>query len=106
MYIVTRTFRDAKGIFKVGDRVEPADVRAFKSRLADKHIINIATCDRDFWSEYFKNRYGIDLPTDAGIESATSSSNELTVGTLEGTPESTPELKAATDTTVGSLGSW
>lgn len=102
MYIVTRTFRDAKGIFKVGDRVEPADVRAFKSRLADKHIINIATCDRDFWSEYFKNRYGIDLPTDEVAIPITSSSNEQDAVTLK--EESYAE--ATSDVPVASLGSW
>ena len=102
MYIVTRTFRDAKGIFKVGYRVAPADVRAFKSRLADKHIINVDTCDRDFWSEYFKNRYGIDLPTDEVAVPITSSSNEQDAVTLK--EESCVE--ATSDVPVDSLGSW
>lgn len=61
MYVVTRTFRDAKGVFTAGTVVEPTDVRTFRSRLADRHIINVDECDMDRWVAFFKNRYGIDL---------------------------------------------
>lgn len=61
MYVVTRTFRDAKGVFIAGTVVEPTDVRTFRSRLADRHIINVDECDIDRWGAFFKNRYGIDL---------------------------------------------
>lgn len=61
MYIVTRTFRDANGVFSVGSVVEPTDVKAFKSRVQQRHIINIDEQNVDKWSQYFINRHGIDL---------------------------------------------
>lgn len=61
MYIVTRTFRDANGVFKVGSVVEPTTVKAFKSRLQQRHIIDVNEQNIDKWSQYFINRHGIDL---------------------------------------------
>ena len=61
MYIVTRTFRDSKGMFTVGTIVEPTDVKAFKSRLHQKHIVDVDEHNIDKWASFFKNRYGINL---------------------------------------------
>lgn len=61
MYIVTRTFRDANGVFEVGSIVDPTSVRTFKSRLQQRHITNVDEENIKEWAEYFKNRHGIDL---------------------------------------------
>ncbi|MBR6396336.1 MAG: hypothetical protein IKS09_05145 [Lachnospiraceae bacterium] len=61
MYVVTRTFRDANGVFEVGSIVDPTSVRTFKSRLQQRHITNVDEENVKEWAEYFKNRHGIDL---------------------------------------------
>ena len=61
MFIVTRTFRDANGVFGVGSVVEPASVKAFRSRLAQRHIVDVNMSNLEEWAGFFKNRHGIDL---------------------------------------------
>ena len=61
MYLVTRTFRDANGVFGVGTIVYPTSVKAFKSRLQQRHIVDINEANLDKWRVFFANRYGLDL---------------------------------------------
>ena len=61
MYIVTRTFRDANGVFEVGSIVGPTSVKTFRSRLQQRHIVDIDEANIAEWAEFFKNRHGIDL---------------------------------------------
>lgn len=61
MYVVTRTFRDSNGVFSVGSVVEPTEVKTFKSRLQQKHIVDVSERNIDKWVSFFRNRYGLDL---------------------------------------------
>lgn len=61
MYVVTRTFRDSNGVFSVGSIVDPTEVKTFKSRLQQKHIVDVNELNVERWATFFKNRYGIDL---------------------------------------------
>ena len=61
MYIVTRTFRDANGVFGVGDIVSPTSIKTFRSRLQQRHIVDVDETNVAEWAEFFKNRHGIDL---------------------------------------------
>lgn len=61
MYIVVRTFRDANGVFGVGSIVDPTSVRTFRSRLQQRHIVDVQEDNVEEWARYFKNRHGIDL---------------------------------------------
>ena len=61
MYIVTRTFRDANGVFGVGSIVDPTSVKAFRSRLQQRHIVDINEANLEEWVQFFKNRHGINL---------------------------------------------
>lgn len=61
MYVVTRTFRDSNGVFSVGSIIEPTEVKTFKSRLQQKHIVDVNEQNIERWAIFFKNRYGIDL---------------------------------------------
>lgn len=63
MYIVTRTFRDSNGVFSVGSIVEPTEVKTFKSRLQQRHIVDVNEQNISKWALFFKNRYNIDLAT-------------------------------------------
>ena len=61
MFVVTRTFRDANGVFEVGSIVDPTSVKTFRSRLQQRHIVDVDESSVAEWAEFFKNRYGIDL---------------------------------------------
>lgn len=61
MYVVTRTFRDSNGVFSVGSIVGPTEVKTFKSRLQQRHIVDVNELNIERWATFFKNRYGIDL---------------------------------------------
>ena len=61
MFVVTRTFRDANGIFSAGTIVEPAEIKAFKSRFQQRHIVDVNEHNIQIWQNYFQNRYGIAL---------------------------------------------
>ena len=61
MFVVTCTFRDANGVFEVGSIVDPTSVKTFRSRLQQRHIVDVDESSVAEWAEFFKNRYGIDL---------------------------------------------
>lgn len=61
MYIVARTFRDANGVFGVGSIVDPTSVKTFRSRLQQRHIVDVDERNLSEWVTFFKNRHGIDL---------------------------------------------
>lgn len=61
MYVVTRTFRDSNGVFSVGSIVDPTEIKTFKSRLQQRHIVDVNELNVERWATFFKNRYGIDL---------------------------------------------
>lgn len=99
MYVVTRTFRDKNGVFPVGSIVEPTGVRTFKSRLQQRHIVEVDEHNIARWASFFKNRYDIEL-TDklsevVAAEAAYQAANGFTVDE-ESTPE--PEPKTSVDT--------
>lgn len=62
MFVVKRAFRDASGMIPAGSIVEPADIKRFKHRLLEGHIIEVNEHNFDKYADFFKQRYGIDLP--------------------------------------------
>lgn len=61
MFVVTRTFRDRNGVFSAGSIIEPAEIYSFKSRLQQRHIVDVSEQDIVQWGTYFLNRFGIDI---------------------------------------------
>ena len=86
MYLVARTFRDANGVFGVGTIVYPTSVKAFKSRLQQRHIIDINEANLDHWRNFFANRYGLNLDVIL--------SNQAGLEDLDTVPEATPSPEA------------
>ena len=84
MYIVTRTFRDSNGVFGVGSIVDPTSVKTFRARLQQRHIVDVNESNVQYWADFFKNRYNIDLA--AMLESSPAP---------EPTPDPTPEPESA-----------
>ena len=62
MFVVKRAFRDASGMVPAGSIVEPAGVKRFKHRLLEGHIVEVNEHNFDKYADFFKQRYGIDLP--------------------------------------------
>lgn len=62
MFVVKRTFRDASGMIPAGSIVEPVGIKRFKHRLLEGHIVEVNEQNFDKYADFFKQRYGIDLP--------------------------------------------
>ena len=63
MFVVKRAFRDASGMIPAGSIVEPAGIKRFKHRLLEGHIVEVNEQNFDKYADFFKQRYGIDLPS-------------------------------------------
>ena len=75
MFVVKRTFRDASGMIPAGSIIEPAGIKRFKHRLLEGHIVEVTEQNFDKYADFFKQRYGIDLPA-AGQPKAERTSAE------------------------------
>ena len=63
MFVVKRPFRDATGMVSAGSIVEPAGIKRFKHRVLEGHIVEVTEHNFDKYAEFFKKRYGVDLPS-------------------------------------------
>ena len=62
MFVAKRAFRDASGMIPAGSIVEPAGIKRFKHRVLEGHIVEVTEQNFDKYADFFKQRYGIDLP--------------------------------------------
>lgn len=62
MFVVKRPFRDAAGMVTAGSVVEPAGIKRFKHRVLEGHIVEVTEHNFDCYADFFKRRYGVDLP--------------------------------------------
>ena len=62
MFVVKRAFRDASGMVPAGSIIEPADIKRFRHRLLEGHIVEVNEHNFDKYADFFKQRYGVDLP--------------------------------------------
>ena len=63
MFVVKRAFRDASGMVPAGSIIEPAGIKRFRHRLLEGHIVEVNEHNFDKYADFFKQRYGIDLPS-------------------------------------------
>lgn len=61
MYVVRRAFRNFGQMMTPGSIVEPGAIKRFKSRLNDRHIVEVHEQDFEKWQRYFKDRVGVEL---------------------------------------------
>lgn len=61
MYVVRRAFRNFGQMMTPGSIVEPGAIKRFKSRLNDRHIVEVHEQDFEKWQKYFKERVGVEL---------------------------------------------
>ena len=63
MFVVKRPFRDAEGMVPAGSIVEPAGIKRFKHRVLEGHIVEVNEQNFERYADFFKQRYGVDLPS-------------------------------------------
>ena len=64
MYVVRRPFRNLGKVFTVGSTIEdPTVIKHFKSRLAEGKIIVVDEHNYAARAKYFKDRFGVTLPS-------------------------------------------
>ena len=68
MFVVKRPFRDATGMVSAGSVVEPAGIKRFRHRLAEGHIVEVNEHNFERYADFFKKRYGVDLPSIKPVE--------------------------------------
>ena len=61
MFVVRRSFRGPRGPITAGSIVEPADIRNFRYRLQEKHIIEVTEQNFNSYRVFFKQRFGVDI---------------------------------------------
>lgn len=64
MYVVRRPFRNLGKVFTVGSIIEdPTVIKHFKSRLAEGKIIVVDEHNYTARAKYFKDKFGVTLPS-------------------------------------------
>ena len=91
MFVVKRPFRDAAGMVSAGSSVEPAAIKRFKHRVLEGHIVEVTEHNFDKYAEFFKKRYGVDLPVIKPAESEENKTDEVKAD--EAKVEVKPEVK-------------
>lgn len=61
MYLAIRPFRDVKGFVSAGSPVEPADIRNFKRRVFEGHVVELTKSNFDRYAAYLLGRRGVDI---------------------------------------------
>lgn len=63
MFIVRRSFRGPQGPHKAGSIVEPAEMKNFRYRLQQKHIVEVTEQNFERYQAFFKTRFNIEIPS-------------------------------------------
>ena len=61
MFVVRRSFRGPRGPISAGSIIEPVDIRNFRYRLQEKHIIEVTEQNFNSYRVFFKQRFGVDI---------------------------------------------
>ncbi len=61
-FICRRAFRDAKGPIPVGTVVKETDIKRFRYRCNEMHIVEVTESTYASWANFFRNKCGIDIP--------------------------------------------
>lgn len=98
MFVVRRPFRDMEGMFNAGSIVEPAQIRNFKRRVIDKHIVEVNEHNFNEYAHFFMERYGVKLekPKPASNVSVPVSEEPKQASSVKATPKVTPKVTVTT----------
>mgnify|MGYP001332691397 CR=1 FL=1 len=61
-FICRRAFRDAKGPVSTGTVINPVEIKRFRFRLQEGHIVEVTEQNFEQYATLFRQRYGINIP--------------------------------------------
>ena len=61
-FICRRAFRDAKGPVSTGSVIDPVEIKRFRFRLQEGHIVEVTEQNFEQYATLFEQRYGITIP--------------------------------------------
>lgn len=61
-FICKRAFRDVKGPIPTGSITDPVEIKRFRFRLQEGHIVEVTEQNFEKYASFFKQRFGIDIP--------------------------------------------
>ena len=61
-FICRRAFRDAKSPVSTGSVIDPVEIKRFRFRLQEGHIVEVTEQNFEQYATLFEQRYGITIP--------------------------------------------
>lgn len=91
-FICRRAFRDAKGPVSTGSVINPVEIKRFRFRLQEGHIVEVTEQNFEQYATLFEQRYGITIPK---LDEVPSKESDEEKQVLEATEKAKKEAKAA-----------
>ena len=90
-FICRRAFRDAKGPVSTGSVIDPVEIKRFRFRLQEGHIVEVTEQNFEQYATLFEQRYGITIPK---LDEVPSKESDEEKQVLEATEKAKKEVKA------------
>ena len=90
-FICRRAFRDAKGPVSTGSVIDPVEIKRFRFRLQEGHIVEVTEQNFEQYATLFEQRYGITIPK---LDEVPSKESDEEKQVLEATAKAKKEAKA------------
>ena len=98
MFIVRRTFRGPKGPLSAGSVIEPADIKDFRYRLQQRHVVEVTEHNFKRYQSFFTERYGVDIPALTSTKADAKAKAEAEAKAAEEAKPTAKVAKAVTKT--------
>ena len=95
MFVVRRSFRGPRGPISAGSIIEPADIRNFRYRLQEKHIIEVTEQNFNSYRVFFKQRFGVDIGAAKELASKCAKLEQLEQAIIDAEAKAATEVKVA-----------
>ena len=92
-FICRRAFRDAKGPVSTGSVIDPVEIKRFRFRLQEGHIVEVTEQNFEQYATLFEQRYGITIPKLDEVPSKESDEKEAKAKAVK-EAKATPVAKA------------
>lgn len=89
-FICRRAFRDAKGPVSTGSVIDPVEIKRFRFRLQEGHIVEVTEQNFEQYATLFEQRYGVTIPK---LDEVPSKESDEEKQVLEATAKAKKEAK-------------
>lgn len=93
-FICRRAFRDAKGPVSTGSVINPVEIKRFRFRLQEGHIVEVTEQNFEQYATLFEQRYGITIPKLDEVPSKESDEEKQVLEATDKEVKATPVAKA------------